>query len=100
MPVSFNESGVNNQDRYTVRIDEQLGQRNSIQFIYNRANFNTSPDFLNSNQPPFPGAPWSGGQISQRSDFVWAWTTTISPTMTNEARFGYTHAPVSVRLRI
>ena len=91
----FNESGVNNQDRYTVRMDEQLGQRNSIQFIYNRANFNTSPDFLNGNQPPFIGAPWSGGQISQRSDFVWAWTTTISPTMTNEARVGYTHAPVN-----
>jgi hypothetical protein len=92
--LSFNESGLNNQDRYTVRMDQQLGQKNAIQFIWNRANFNTSPDFLNSNQPPFIGAPWSGGQISSREDYVWAWTTTISPTMTNEVRIGYQHAPV------
>ncbi len=92
--LSFNESGVNNQDRYTIRMDQQLGQRNAIQFIWNRSNYNTSPDFLNSNQPPFIGAPWSGGQISSREDFVWAWTTTISPTMTNEVRIGYQHAPV------
>jgi len=92
--LSFNESGVNNQDRYTIRMDQQLGQKNAIQFIWNRANFNTSPDFLNSNQPPFIGAPWSGGQISSREEYVWAWTTTISPTMTNEVRIGYQHAPV------
>lgn len=90
----FNESGVNNQDRYTVRMDQQLGDRNAIQFVWNRANYNTSPDFLNSNQPPFLDSPWSGGQISSREDFVWAWTTTISPTMTNEVRIGYQHAPV------
>jgi len=93
--LSFNEAGVNNQDRYTVRIDQQIGQRNSLEFVYNRANFNTSPDFLNGNQPPFIGAPWSGGQISQRSDYVWAWNTTISPTMTNEVRFSIAHAPVA-----
>jgi hypothetical protein len=93
--LSFNESGVNNQDRYTVRGDQQLGQRNAISFIWNRANFNTSPDFLNSNQPPFIGAPWSGGQISSREDFVWAWNWTISPTMTNEVRVSIAHAPVA-----
>ena len=92
--LSFNLAGVNNQDRYTVRMDQQLGQKNAIQFIWNRANYNTSPDFLNSNEPQFIGAPWSGGQISAREDLVWAWTTTISPTMTNEVRIGYTHAPV------
>ena len=77
--LGFNEAGVNNQDRYTVRMDQQFGQKNSISFVWNRANFNTSPDFLNSNQPPFLGSPWSGGQISTREDLVWAWTTTISP---------------------
>jgi hypothetical protein len=93
--LSFNEKGINNQDYYTVRMDEQLGQRNTFQFIYNRANYNTSPDFLNSNQPPFLDSPWSGGQISTRSTFTWAWIATISPTMTNEVRVGYQHAPVS-----
>jgi hypothetical protein len=91
----FNESGVNNQDRWTVRMDQQIGQRNSLQFVWNRANFNTSPDFLNSNQPPFLGSPWSGGQVSSREDFVWSLTSTISANMTNEVRIGYTHAPVN-----
>lgn len=93
--LTFNESGVNNQDRYTVRMDQQLGQKNAIQFVWNRSNFNTSPDFLNGNQPPFIGAPWSGGQISSREDFVGAWNATISPTMTNEVRLGVAHAPVA-----
>jgi hypothetical protein len=90
----FNEKGVNNQDYYTVRMDQQIGQKNSFQFVFNRANYNTSPDFLNGNQPPFLGAPWSGGQISQRITYTGALNTTISATMTNEIRFAYTYAPV------
>jgi hypothetical protein len=92
--LTFNESGVNNQDRYTIRMDQQLGQKHAFQFIWNRSNFNTSPDFLNSNQPPFIGAPWSGGQVSSREDFVGAWNFTISPTQTNEVRASVAHAPV------
>jgi len=38
-------------------MDQQLGQKNAIQFIWNRANFNTSPDFLNGNQPPSSAHP-------------------------------------------
>lgn len=93
--LSFGEKGVNNQDYYTVRIDQQVGQKNSFEFVYNRANFNTSPDFLNGNQPPFLDSPWSGGQISQRITYTGAWNTTLSPTKTNEFRFAYTQAPVS-----
>ncbi len=92
--LSFNESGVNDQDYYTVRIDHQITTKNSFEFVWNRANFNTAPDFLNGNQPPFIGAPWSGGQISSRETFVWAVTSVITPNQTNEARVGYQHAPV------
>jgi hypothetical protein len=93
--LSFNEKGVNNQDYYTVRGDQQIGQKNTLSFIFNRANYTTSPDFLNGNQPPFLDSPWSGGQLSQRYTYTGSWTTTISPTMTNEARIAYTYAPVS-----
>ena len=92
---AFNLSGVNNQDRYTVRMDQQIGQKNAIQFVWNRANFNTVPDLLNGIEPQFVGSPFIGGQVSSREDYVWAWTATISPTMTNEVRVGYQHAPVS-----
>ncbi|HUK15857.1 MAG TPA: carboxypeptidase regulatory-like domain-containing protein [Bryobacteraceae bacterium] len=93
--IALNLAGVNNQNYYTVRGDQQIGNKNSIQFVFNEAQFNTSPDFLNSNEPAFPGAPWSGGQISLRQVFVWAWQTVISPTKTNEVRVGFQRAPVS-----
>jgi Carboxypeptidase regulatory-like domain len=93
--LSFPEKGVNNIDYYTYRLDQQLGQKNSLQFVFNRANYNTSPDFLNGNQPPFLDSPWSGGQISQRISYTGAWNTTISPVQTNEFRVGYTYSPVA-----
>ena len=93
--IALNLGGVNNQNYYTTRIDQQLGSRNSFEFVFNEALFNTAPDFLNSNEPAFPGAPWSGGQISTRQVFVWALQSVIKPTMTNEFRVGYQRAPVS-----
>jgi hypothetical protein len=93
--ISLNLAGMNNQNYYTVRGDQQIGSRHSIEFAFNEAQFNTAPDFLNSNEPAFPGAPWSGGQISTRQLFVWALQSVLSPTKTNEFRFGFQRAPVS-----
>jgi len=91
--IALNLAGVNNQDRYTVRADQQIGNRHSIEFVFNQAKFNTAPDFLNSNEPAFPGAPWSGGQVSTRQVFVWA-LQSVWATKTNEFRVGFQRAPV------
>ena len=93
--IALNLSGVNNQNYYTVRADQQIGSKNTFEFVFNEAQFNTAPDFLNSNEPAFQGAPWVGGQISTRQVFVWALTSVLSPTKTNEFRVGYQRAPVS-----
>ena len=93
--IALNLAGKNNINYYTVRGDQQIGNRHSIEFVFNEAQFNTAPDFLNSNEPAFPGAPWSGGQISLRQVFVWALQSTLSPTKTNEFRVGFQRAPVS-----
>jgi hypothetical protein len=93
--LTFNEAGVNNQGYWTTRIDHQITSKNSFSFVWNRANFNTSPDFLNANQPPFLDSPWNGGQISTRETFTWALTSVITSAMTNEVRIGYQHAPVA-----
>jgi hypothetical protein len=93
--TAFNEGGVNNQDRWTVRIDHQITSKNSFEFVWDRANFITTPDFLNGNQPPFLASPWSGGQSSPRESFVWALQSVISSTQTNEVRIGYAHSPVA-----
>ena len=93
--VALNLAGVNNQDRYTVRGDQQIGNKHSIQFVFNESKFNTSPDLLNSIEPSFPGAPFAGGQFSTRQFFVWALQSVLSPTMTNEFRAGFQRAPVA-----
>jgi len=93
--IALNLAGINNTDRYTVRADHQLTSKHSIEFVFNESLFNTAPDFLNSNEPPFPGAPWSGGQISTRQVAVWALESVLNEHMTNEFRFGFQRAPVS-----
>ncbi|HYW43912.1 MAG TPA: carboxypeptidase regulatory-like domain-containing protein [Bryobacteraceae bacterium] len=91
--IALNLGGVNNQTRYTTRIDQQLGSKHSIEFVFNESLYNTAPDFLNSNEPAFPGAPWSGGQVSTRQVFVWA-LQSVWATKTNEFRVGFQRAPV------
>jgi hypothetical protein len=93
--LSFNESGVNNIGYWTTRIDHQITSKNNFEFVWNRANYLSSPDFLNGNQPPFLDSPYSGGQVSTREVFAWALQTTISSSQTNEVRIGYQHAPVA-----
>ena len=93
--IALNLGGVNNQDRYSVRLDHQLSQKHSLEFVYTRANFNTAPDFLNSNEPQFPGSPFTGGQVSFREYYVGALQSVLTPSTTNEFRFGLTRSPVS-----
>ncbi len=93
--LAFNETGVNNIDQYTLRVDHQLTAKHGLEFVWNQADYNTAPDFLNGNQPPFIGAPWSGGQQSRRQVFVWALQSVLTPTQTNEFRVGYQRAPVA-----
>jgi hypothetical protein len=93
--IALNLAGVNNQDYWTVRIDHQITSKHSFEFVWNRATFNTAPDFLNSNEPEFQASPFTGGQVSSREVFVWALLSVLSPTKTNEVRIGYQHAPVS-----
>jgi hypothetical protein len=95
--LTFNLAGSNRNDRYTLRADHQLTQNHSIQFVFNQADFSTAPDFLNSSEPYFPGGK-GGGQSSRRQVVVWAFQSTIGTNKTNEARGGYTRAPVGFDL--
>lgn len=93
--VALNLGGVNNITHYTVRADQQLTQKHSLEFVFNESSYNTAPDFLNSNEPEFPGVPFTGGQISTRQVFVWALQSVLSPNKVNELRVGFQRAPVN-----
>jgi hypothetical protein len=89
----FNLPGKGMTNRYTMRIDHQLTHSHSIEFVYNQANFNSSPDFLNGIEPQFPTSP-GGGQESKRQVFSVGLLSTFGTKMTNELRAGLTRAPV------
>jgi len=91
---TWNVKGNNFTNRYTGRIDHQLTNAHSIEFVYNQANFNTTNDFLNSIEQYFPNSK-GGGQASKRQVFTWALHSTFGSNKANTARFGLTRAPVT-----
>jgi len=93
----FNLPGSNIQDRWTIRADHQLTSKHSVEFVYNQANFDSVPDLLNGIEPNFPKS-LGGGQSSIRQVFVWAFHSIFGSSTTNEARVGFTRAPVGFNL--
>ncbi|HYW71066.1 MAG TPA: carboxypeptidase-like regulatory domain-containing protein, partial [Pyrinomonadaceae bacterium] len=74
----------------TVRLDANLGKNHHLENISNYQQFDSVVDFLNSVDPVFPGFPNHGSQTSNRFSNTSAWRWTITPNITNEARFGLT----------
>lgn len=91
---TWNVAGNNYTNRYTGRLDHQLTKSNSIEFVYNQANFNTRNDFLNGIEQYFPDSP-GGGQASKRQVFTWAFHSAFGANKANTARFGLQRAPVT-----
>jgi hypothetical protein len=91
---TWNVAGFNFTNRYTARLDHQLTNSHSIEFVYNQANFTTTNDFLNTIEQYFPKAP-GGGQASKRQVFTWAFHSAFGSNKANTARFGLQRAPVT-----
>jgi hypothetical protein len=94
---AFNLPGKGIQDRYTLRFDHQLSSNHSIEFIWNQADFDSTPDLLNGIEPQFPKSP-GGGQGSRRQVWAAAWHSTWGGNKTNELRWGMQRAPVGFNL--
>ncbi|MCS6951913.1 MAG: carboxypeptidase-like regulatory domain-containing protein [Bryobacterales bacterium] len=94
---SFNIPGKNKVDRYTLRVDHQVGNNHSIEFVFNQADFDSTPDLLNGIEPMFPKSR-GGNQASRRQVFAWAFHSAFGANKTNEARFGFQRAPVGFNL--
>jgi hypothetical protein len=92
---TFNLPGSNAQDRYTLRVDQQVGANHGFEFVFNQSDFGTVPDFLNGIEPQFPSSlSGTGGQTSRRQVVTAAWHSTWGANRTNELRFGFQRAPV------
>jgi len=91
---TFTNTGSQVRRFPTVRLDFNLSSRHQLEFSHNFQDFAGGVDFLNGNDPAFPGFPNKGGQGSDRFSNVIALRTTLTPTMVNEARLGLTGGTV------
>lgn len=94
----FNVTGKDVNDKYVFRYDHVLVQdsdlgSHKLEFVYNRATFNLSPDTFNGIEAPFPGG-IDAFQASTRSLLTTALHSTFG-SVTNEFRYGRQWAPVS-----
>jgi hypothetical protein len=78
----------------TVRVDVNVTNDHRFTSSFNYQKYNSFPDTLNNRDPAFPGFPSAAGQYSQRLSFSNWLRSTFSSNMVNEARLGYSGAPV------
>jgi len=87
---------VDSMRRYpTFRLDYNLGVSHRASFAYNYQKFTDYPDTLNNREVSFPGFPVAAGQSSIRLGWAGSVRSTLSRNLVNEARVGYSGAPVS-----
>jgi hypothetical protein len=79
----------------TFRLDYNLSQKHRASFAYNYQKFTDVPDTLNNFDQAFPGFPVAAGQSAVRLGWSGTVRSTVNANLVNEARLGYSGAPVS-----
>jgi carboxypeptidase family protein/TonB-dependent receptor-like protein len=92
---SFINSGNQVRRFPTLRLDFNLTSKHHLENTWNYQKFSGTVDFLNNVDPAFPGFLNQGSQTSNRFSNVTALRSTLSSTLTNEARFGLTGGTLS-----
>jgi hypothetical protein len=78
----------------TFSVDYNLTQSQRAKFAYNYQKFTDYPDTLNRMEAAFPGFPIGAGQTSIRLSWSGSMRSTLGRNLVNEARLGYSGAPV------
>lgn len=79
----------------TFRIDYNVTSKNRFSTSLNYQRFSDAPDTLNNREVSFPGFPVQASQVSERLAFSNAMRSTLTQNFINEARVGYSGAPVT-----
>lgn len=82
----FQNPGASVRKFFVLRLDANIGKNHSAEFVMNRQNFLPAIDFINGNDAPFPGGP-SYGQGGIRKSWAYAFRSTLSQSVVNEARY-------------
>jgi hypothetical protein len=78
----------------TLRLDYQINEKFHWHGVWHYNYFTAFPDTLNSMDPTFPGIGTPAGQYSNRYAVSTALQWIVSPTITNEVRFGLQGSPL------
>ncbi len=78
----------------TTRLDFNLTSKHHLENVYTYHRYVNTIDTLNNADPAFPGFPNHGGQYSHRFSESLTLRSTLTPTVVNEARFGFTGGTV------
>ncbi len=92
--LTYNVSVTSMRRFPTARLDYNITERHRFSSAWNFNWFTDSPDTLNNFDPQFPGFPARGGQTSIRQSLGNTLRSTLSQSMVNEARVGYSGSPV------
>jgi outer membrane receptor protein involved in Fe transport len=92
---SFNVPVESKRRFPTFRLDYNLNAANRASFAYNYQKFTDFPDTLNNREASFPGFAVEAGQSSVRLGWAGSVRSTLSRNLVNEARLGYSGAPVT-----
>lgn len=94
--IAFNSPGTYGQKMPDFRLDWNITQNHSFEFDYHLTKFTLGTDILNGRGITYPVAPFNtnqGGYTADRQIFAWAWRWNVSPTESNEVRFGFQSSP-------
>jgi hypothetical protein len=91
---TFNVPVASTRTYPTARLDYNLTSKHRLTGSFNYQKFEDSPDTLNNRDPFFPGFPNASGQGSSRMSYTGAMRSTLGRNLVNEARLGYSGAPV------
>ena len=92
--LTFNNDVESRNHLPTLRGDVNVTDKHRASVAWNYQKPYTFPDTLNNRDPTFPGFPVAGGQESTRIAFSSWVRSTFTSNLVNEARYGYSGAPV------
>ena len=84
----FNSRSLTIEHLPAMRFDYQVNAANQIYATFNYVDREIQGDYINSREPPYPAQEPLGSRLTHSRGFSVGWTSTVRPTLVNEARFG------------
>lgn len=86
----FNAKAITGQDTPSIRLDHRFNDKHSFYGTFNYLDRRINGDFINGREPSFPDVGPLGSRLTHSRAGSGTLTSTFTPTLVNEFRFGWT----------